>query len=123
MKKLYYVFLMLLVLGCTKDEYEFIGAASLVPETLQIDEPIGLKLESIFTSDKVSINVKLPEDGMYRLKIRDISNKLISQEKLSAKGGDNLLSIYTRNLGKSSFTVELTTENHLVLGRTVFVNQ
>ena len=122
MKKLTYALLLLLMVGCTKD-IEFIGPMSLVPENLKIEEPVGLKLESIFTSDSVSINVKLPEDGTYRLKIRNIDNTLISQERLTAKEGDNLLSIYTKNLGKSSFTVELTTDNHTVLGRAVFVNQ
>ena len=122
MKKLTYTLLLLLMFGCTKD-MEFMGPVSLVPENLKIEESVGLKLESIFTSDSVSINVKLPEDGTYRLKIRNIDNTLISQERLTAKEGDNLLSIYTKNLGKSSFTVELTTDNHTVLGRAVFVNQ
>lgn len=122
MKKLTYALLLLLMVGCTKD-IEFIGPMSLVPENLKIEEPVGLKLESIFVDTAVSINVKLPQDGTYRLKIRNIDNTLISQERLSAKEGDNLLSIYTKNLNKSSYTVELTTDDHNVLGRTVFVNQ
>ena len=122
MKNLKYALLLLLVFGCTKD-MDFVGPMSLVPENLKIEEPVGLKLESIFTTNQVSINVKLPEDGTYRLKIRNIDNTLISQERLSAREGDNLLSIYTKNLDKSSYTVELTTDNHSVLGRAVFVNQ
>ena len=123
MKKLLSVLLMLLVLGCVKDELEFVNPEAFIPSNLKIEEPIGLKLESIFVSNKVSINVKLPKDGTYRLKIRNISNELVSQERLTAKEGDNILSIYTRSLNKSSYTVELTNDNHSVLGRTVFVNQ
>jgi hypothetical protein len=48
---------------------------------------------------------------------------LISQEKLTAQEGDNILSVYTSSLDKSSFTLELTDVNHNVIGRTVFVNQ
>lgn len=123
MKKLLSVLLLFLVLGCIKDELVDIYPHSLVPENLKIEEPIGLKLESIFVNDKVSINVKLPQDGTYRIKIRNISNELVSQERLTAKEGDNILSIYTRSLSKSSYTVELTNDDHKVLGRTVFVNQ
>ena len=123
MKKLLSVLLMFLVLGCVKDELQDIYPHSLIPENLKIEEPIGLKLESIFVSNKVSINVKLPQDGTYRLKIRNISNELVSQERLTAKEGNNILSIYTRSLSKSSYTVELTNDDHTVLGRTVFVNQ
>ena len=123
MKKLLSVLLLFIVFGCVKDELVDIYPHSLVPENLKIEEPIGLKLESIFVNDKVSINVKLPQDGTYRLKIRNISNELVSQERLTAKEGNNILSIYTKSLSKSSYTVELTNDDHTVLGRTVFVNQ
>ena len=123
MKKIIIVFLMVMVVGCVSDELQDIYPQSFISENLKIEEPIGLKLETIFVFDKVSINVKLPQDGTYRLKIRNISNELVSQERLTAKEGNNFLSIYTKNLSKSSYTVELTTDDHTVLGRTVFVNQ
>lgn len=123
MKKLLGVFLLFIVFGCVKDDLVDIYPHSLIPENLKIEEPIGLKLESIFVSDKVSINVKLPQDGTYRLKIRNISNELISQERLTAQKGDNILSIYTKSLSKSSYTVELSKDDHTVLGRTVFINK
>ena len=123
MKKIISVFLMIMLVGCVRDELQDIYPQSFIPENLKIEEPIGLKLESIFVNDKVSINVKLPQDGTYRIKIRNISNELVSQERLTAKEGDNILSIYTKSLSKSSYTVELTKDDHTVLGRTVFVNQ
>jgi len=123
MKKIIIVFLMVMVVGCVSDELQDIYPQSFISENLKIEEPIGLKLETIFVFDKVSINVKLPQDGTYRLKIRNISNELVSQERLTAKEGNNFLSIYTKNLSKSSYTVELTADDHTVLGRTVFVNQ
>lgn len=116
--------LSLLALGCTYDPVEETELVySLVPKKLVIVEPVGLKLENIFVTDKVSINAKLPEDGTYRLKIKDIGGKLISQEKLEAKKGDNLLSIYTSSLPKTSYTVELHTDNGTLLGSSIFVIQ
>jgi hypothetical protein len=94
-----------------------------VPDTLLMDELVGIKLENTIVSNEVRMNVKLPNDGTYRVKIRDIKNSLISQEKLTAQEGDNILSVYTSSLDKSSFTLELTDVNHNVIGRTVFVNQ
>lgn len=122
MKKLLGFILLLILTGCTKD-IEFIGPVSEVPESLKIENIMGVKLESVFVSGKVSMNVKLPEDGIYRIKIRDIDNTLISQEKINAQQGDNILSVYTNSLEKSSYTIELTTDEHGVLGRAVFVNQ
>jgi len=114
------IFLGMLV-ACTKDEFQIEDPMVFVPETLQIVEPVGLKLENTFVTDKVSVNVKLPSDGTYRLKIKDIVGNLVSQEKLSAKEGNNILSIYTTSLEKSSYTVELQTEDGILLGSSVFV--
>jgi len=110
-----------MLVACTRDEFQIEDPMVFVPETLQIIEPVGLKLENTFVSDKVSVNVKLPSDGTYRLKIKDIIGNLVSQEKLSAKEGDNILSIYTTSLEKSSYTVELQTEDGILLGSSVFV--
>ena len=41
------------------------------------------------------MNVKLPEAGTYRIKIRHgLNNELISQERLEVKEGDNILKVY-----------------------------
>lgn len=110
-----------MLVACTQDEYMIDEPIGIIPEALQIVEPVGLKLENTFVSDKVSVNVKLPSNGTYRLKIKDIIGNLVSQEKLSAKEGDNILSIYTTSLEKSSYTVELQTEDGILLGSSVFV--
>lgn len=110
-----------MLVACTQDEYMIDEPISFVPESLQMVEPIGIKLENTFVTDKVSINVKLQSSGTYRLKIKDISGKLVSQEKLSANEGDNILSMYTNSLEKSSYTVELQTETGTLLGSSVFV--
>lgn len=123
MKKLLTLLVLLTLTSCMKDDIMEPVFVSEVPETLLMDELVGIKLESVIVSSQVRMNVKLPNDGTYRVKIRDINNTLISQEKLTAQEGDNILSVYTSSLDKSSFTLELTDVNHNVIGRTVFVNQ
>jgi hypothetical protein len=123
MKKLLTLLVLLTLTSCMKDDIMEPIFVSEVPDTLLMDELVGIKLENTIVSNEVRMNVKLPNDGTYRVKIRDIKNSLISQEKLTAQEGDNILSVYTSSLDKSSFTLELTDVNHNVIGRTVFVNQ
>jgi len=123
MKKLLTLFTLLLLTSCMKDEIMEPIFLSEVPETLEISDIQGIKLENTIVSSEVRMNIKLPSDGKYRVKIRDIASKLVSQEELTAKEGDNILAVYTSSLDKSSYTLELVDSNNNVLGRVVFVNQ
>lgn len=119
-QKWYYTILFLLFLACSK-EYDFeIAPYTIVPENLIIDEPTGIKLESYIVTNQVSINAKLPAEGTYRIKLYDFSNTLVSQERITAKAGDNLLNIYVSALPVSSYRVELYTESNNLLGKEVF---
>ena len=122
-KVLYTVGIILMLVGCSQDTFELVDPIQMVPESMEMIEVRGIKLETVFVSDKVSVNVKLDKGAQVRLKIRDISGKLVSQEKLTAKEGNNLLSIYTNSLEKSSYTIELTTDEGNVLGSDIFVIQ
>lgn len=122
-KVLYTVGIILMLVGCSQDTFELVDPIQMVPESMEMIEVRGIKLETVFVSDKVSVNVKLDKGAQVRLKIRDISGKLVSQEKLTAKEGNNLLSIYTNSLEKSSYTVQLTTDEGKVLGSDIFVIQ
>ena len=123
MKKLLTLFTLLLLTSCMKDEIMEPIFLSEVPETLEISDIQGIKLENTIVSSEVRMNIKLPSDGKYRVKIRDIASKLVSQEELTAKEGDNILAVYTSSLDKSSYTLEVVDSNNNVLGRAVFVNQ
>lgn len=107
------------VIGCTNDD--IIIPQSTTPKSLIITESVGLKLESTIVTDKVAINAKLPSAGDYRIRIKDIMGKMVSQDKITAKSGDNVLSIYTSSLPKSSYTIELQDEYGKVLGSSIFV--
>lgn len=116
MKKITTLLALLILLGCAKDELEFEAPFAEVPEALQIMDPIGLKLESAIVTNKVAINAKFDIDGTYRIKIIDISGKVVSQDKITATAGDNLLNIYTTALDKSSYQVHITDNFNNVLG-------
>jgi len=123
MKKLLILLSLIFVVGCSPEE--IISPIDLnqteVPESLVIDDLQGLKLESTIVSDEVRMNVKLPYTGTYRIKIRDISKELISQEKIQGQEGDNLLKVYVSSLSKDGYIIELTNNDHDVLGLTTFV--
>ena len=122
MKKVLSLLALILILGCAQDE-EFIvvDENQEVPEALFIQDLVGVKLASAIVSDRVAMNVKLPSDGVYRVKIRhSMTNELISQERLTGKEGDNILKVYVNTLEKSSYKLELTKEDHTTIGITVF---
>jgi len=120
--RIFNLFAILLVLAtkCTSDSYEY-ADFTYVPEALVIEEPQGIKLENYVVDNQVDINVKLPVDGIYRIKIIDLSGKMVSQEKLTAKKGDNILKIYVNALPVSSYEVQLLDdETNLLLGKELF---
>lgn len=122
MKKVLSLLALILILGCAQDEeFIVIDENQEVPEALFIQDLVGVKLASAIVSDRVAMNVKLPSDGVYRVKIRhSMTNELISQERLNGKEGDNILKVYVNTLEKSSYKLELTKEDHTTIGITVF---
>jgi hypothetical protein len=122
MKKLLLVFSVLVLFGCEKDIIDPINEMN-IPKELQMADAVGLKVESIFVSEEVNINAKLPYSGTYRIKIRDIGNALVSQEKITAKEGDNILKVYVSTLANDSYILQLTDDTHNILGVTnIIVN-
>jgi len=122
MKKIITIFLLILSVSCAKDEEIIVLQPDQeVPQSLVIDELQGLKLENLNVSSEVAMNVKLPSDGIYRIKIKHgLNSELISQEKIQGKEGDNILKVYVNTLEVSSYRLELTNENHQLIGVTVF---
>jgi len=116
MKKILIILSLIILTGCSNEEdFLVVDPNQEVPESLIIDDLIGIKLENSVVYERVAMNVKLPEDGVYRVKIRHgLNNELISQEKVNGKEGDNILKVYVSALEKSSYKLELTTENYTI---------
>ena len=123
MKKVLILLSLVLLIGCMKDDdiLSPIDNVVEVPESLVIADLQGIKVESTIVTDEVKMNIKLPYTGTYRVKIRDISKQLISQEKLEANEGDNILKVYVSSLQNDGYTLELTDDNHDIIGITSIV--
>lgn len=124
MKKLLIILSLIAITGCVKDDSFIIEPNPIdeIPSALIIDDLVGIKLESNIVTERVGMNVKLSEAGTYRVKIRHgMNDELISQEKVTGKEGDNILKVYVSALERSAYKLELTTENHVIVGRTAFV--
>jgi hypothetical protein len=122
MKKFLITLSLLVLVGCYQDDDLITQYPNQeAPESLKIDGLMGIKLENTVVSDRVAMNVKLPLDGKYRIKIRHgINNELISQEMITAGEGDNILKVYVASLDKSGYMIQLTDEFHNVLGSESF---
>lgn len=123
MKKLLLFTLSLLVLSCAKDLDYDVVEYTIVPEKLVIAEDAGLRLASNIVHGNVDINVKLPSAGTYRIRVLDITNRIVSQDKIQAPKGDNILKVYVSTLPDQSYTVELLTLEGASLGRDIFAIQ
>ena len=123
MKKVLVLLCLVLLVSCMKDDdiLSPIDNVVEVPESLVIGDLQGIKVESTIVTDEVKMNIKLPYTGTYRVKIRDISKQLISQEKLEANEGDNILKVYVSSLENDGYTLELSDDNHEVIGITSIV--
>jgi len=123
MKKLLLFTLSLLVLSCAKDLDYDVVEYTIVPEKLVIAEDAGLRLASNIVHGNVDINVKLPSAGTYRIRVLDLTNRIVSQDKIQAPKGDNILKVYVSTLPDESYTVELLTNEGDLIGKDVFAIQ
>jgi PBP1b-binding outer membrane lipoprotein LpoB len=115
MKRILIVALMAIVLtGCYKDE--IFEPVVEVKKELQIQNAVGLKLESAFVTTEVAMNVKLETAQSVTIKIFDISNKVVSKETMNVKAGDNILKVYTSALPSSAYRIGLFDSNGNQLG-------
>lgn len=117
-RTLIFSLLVLSIVGCTKDD--FLPEKELLSPELQIKNSVGIKLETYFVTNEVSMNVKMETEGKVTIKIFDISNKVVSKEVVDVKSGDNVLKVYTNALPQSAYRIGLFDSNNNQLGITDF---
>ena len=118
-KVIIFLFGVLIFFGCRKfDEYPI--PQPLPNSELKIEGAAGLKLQSVFVTSEVAINVKLENAGNVTIKIFDIANRVVSKETMYANSGDNILKVYTNAFPSSAYRIGLYDVNGIMIGITDF---
>jgi hypothetical protein len=117
MKSLKYISVasILLLGGCFQED---VYQPALLPN-LEIKEKIGIKLESVFATEEVSMNIKAETSGIYTVKILHISGRIVSKEEVKIQAGDNILKLYTGALSKEPYTIALYNSQNVRLAETI----
>jgi hypothetical protein len=119
MKKLISVFALAMVLtGCYKEDI-VTPLVEVAPE-LKMANSVGIKLQTVFVTSEVAMNVKTETAGQVTIKIFDIANKVVSKETMNVVAGDNVLKVYTSALPSSAYRIGLFDTNGKQLGITDF---
>jgi len=112
------LFMSVLLTGCYKDD--ILPAPQSVSEDLKMTSSVGIKLQTVFVTSEVAMNVKTETAGSVTVKIFDISNRVVSKETMNVVAGDNLLKVYTNALPSSAYRIGLFDSNNKQLGVTDF---
>ena len=119
MKKGILVFaIVALMVGCTKED--IIPTPQSVSEELKIQSSVGIKLQTVFVTSEVAMNVKTETAQTVTVKIFDIANRVVSKETMNVVAGDNVLKVYTSALPSSAYRIGLFDASGKQLGITDF---
>lgn len=119
MKKILSIVLISTILtGCYKEDIT--PTPQSVSEDLKMTSSVGIKLQTVFVTSEVAMNVKTETSGLVTVKIFDIANKVVSKETMNVVAGDNLLKVYTSALPSSAYRIGLFDSNGKQLGITDF---
>ena len=109
----------ILLAGCTKHDI-VTPVAPVTNAELKIANSIGIKLQTVFVTNEVAMNIKSDVAQPITIRIIDISNRVVSKETMNVIAGDNLLKVYTNALPSSAYRVGLFDSNNKQLGITDF---
>ncbi len=119
MKKIFgLVFFTILLVGCSKED--ILPTPQAVSEDLKISNSVGIKLQTAFVTNEVTMNVKSDVAQTVTIRIFDIANRVISKETTNVIVGDNVLKVYTNALPSSGYRIGLFDSNGKQLGITDF---
>ncbi len=119
MKKiLILAFVMFGLTGCYKDD--ILPNPQAISEELKMTSSVGIKLQTVFVTSEVAMNVKTETAGSVTIKIFDIANRVVSKETMNVIAGDNVLKVYTSALPSSAYRIGLYDSKGKELGITDF---
>ena len=106
------------IFACSEIEEPIGAPTSSVPAELSLNT-VGIRLESNFVTNEAKMNVRLGAADKVTIKIVDISGKTVSSETVEGKAGDNILSVYTKALPRSSYELQLYNSKNKQIGKTL----
>lgn len=109
----------LLALSCRKIDIPTPIAQEL-PAELKISNSVGIKLQTVFVTSEVAMNVKSDIAQTVTIRIFDIANKVVSKSTSDVRVGDNVLKVYTNALPSSAYRIGIYDSNGKQLGITDF---
>jgi len=112
------IILFTFMFSCSEVDNAIVAPSSSVPAELGLST-VGIKLASNFVTAEAQMNVRLEAADKVTIKIVDLSGKTVSSESVDAKAGDNLLSVYTKALPRSSYELQLYNSNNQQIGKTL----
>jgi hypothetical protein len=108
-----------LALSCRKIDLPAPVAQEL-PSELKISNAVGIKLQTVFVTSEVAMNVKSDVAQSVTIRIFDIANKVVSKSTSDVRVGDNVLKVYTNALPSSAYRIGIYDSNGKQLGITDF---
>lgn len=119
MKKLIIIIILFTItFSCSEIENEINAPNSSIPVELGLNT-VGIKLASNFATNEVKMNVRIETQDKVTIKIVDLSGKVVSSESIDVKSGDNILSVYTKALPRSSYEIHLFNSKNQQIGKTL----
>ncbi len=118
MKKLIIPILFILTFSCSELDEPIIAPKSTVPMELSLNT-VGIRLASNFITTEAKMNVRLEAADKVTIKIIDLSGKTVSSESVDGVAGDNVLTVYTKALPRSSYELKLYNSNNQEIGKTL----
>lgn len=104
MKKSLLILGLIVFAGCTKD-ITIVSNQPQMDPNLVITSSVGVKLQNVFVTSEVSMNVKSQVAQTVTVKITDITNRVVSKSTSDVKVGDNVLKLYTSAFPSSAYRI------------------
>ena len=104
------------IASCTNEDLITPTPIEEVKKELKVVGNVGIKVETPFVKEEVSMNVKAETAGKYSVKILNITNRPVSSEEVELKAGNNILKIYAKVLPSSAYRIGLFDLNGNLLG-------
>ena len=112
-------FLMTLVLLSCRKTIDIVEPIQIDP-SLKIQSVSGIKLQTVFVTNEVAMNVKSEVSQNVTIKIFDIANRVVSKSTSYVKECDNILKFYTNALPSSAYRIGIYDDKGTQLGITDF---